>query len=191
LDNQGSNEQPAKIKDYLQEELEKICLLEAKTNHNLITSDEAYEIYQQIQQELLPQYDTNQLDDYLKMLEIEEKLFEDSINNINNNFSSIICPICFKSNLVQQNLMISCENGCDFKLDTVKTGIDMNQLKFRLDKAMGLHENCSEIPQFQFKNAQSMDKNELVVLSQLSTLPSASCFLIMSCDKCQFMEMVI
>ena len=122
----------------MQEELEKICLLEAKTNPNLITSDEAYEIYQQIQKELLPQYDTNQLDDYLKMLEIEEKLFEDSINNINNNFLSVICPICFKSNLVQQNSIINCENSCNFKLDVVKTGIDMNQLKLRLDNAMVL-----------------------------------------------------
>ncbi len=98
------------------------------------TRDHEYEIYQQIQQELLPKYDTNQLENYLKMFELEEKYYEDLINYFNKNVLSVICPICFKSNLVQLNSIINCMNCCNFKLDVVKTGIDMNELKLRLDK---------------------------------------------------------
>ncbi len=154
-------------------------------------SDDEYVIYQQIQQELLPKYDTNQLENYLKMLELEEKYYEDLINYFNNNFLSVICPICYKSNLVQQNTLINCKNSCNFKPDVVKTGIDMNQLKLRLDIVMDLHVNCFEVPQFQFMNNEIMDKNELVILSHMSTLPSESCSLIMYCDKCNFLQMVI
>ncbi len=190
---------PTKIKDYLQEELQKICLLEATLNPNLITIDEAEDIYRQIQIEILPQYDieASQLDDYLRQLEIEEKLFEDSILTSNNNFKQIICPVCQKSNLIQTQSWLKCQKDCGFRVDSIKTGIDVNQLEQRLEIAMNKHENCNEIPQFQFKTFESVGSNantinnEQILFSQLSTLPQASCLLIMTCEKCQLMHMVI
>lgn len=95
-----SCEDKKSAKDYLEEELQKICLLEATTQPELkITVDEANDIYKQIQLELIPQslgeYTDDELLEILSKEELDEKISQEAIsNNIN---SYVVCPLCQKN----------------------------------------------------------------------------------------------
>jgi hypothetical protein len=165
--------QTGKLKDYLEEELQKICLLEANTNKALITVDEAFDIYRQIQAELIPsQFDDQQIEEIIHRQDIEE---ETAINAIKT--KSIVCPICMKSNLVQDGSFIYCKsllsNSCSFKLDTSIVKINIQELGTRLENAVRQH-TCNDVPLFMFTNAE----------------PN-SCYLIMMCESCQYMHSII
>ena len=172
----------------MDEELQKICLLEAKTSHDLITIDEAIDIYKQIQIELISNsfkdINDNQLEEILVNIDREEEF----IKNVTSNSSDIICPVCQRSNLVELDSMIACKNnskGCSFRIDTSTTKETLKEFAARLDSAIRQHqqEQCSEVPVFLFKTADRLNKNEAFLINELSC-PSASCFLMMSCEKC-------
>lgn len=186
----------SKFKDYLEEELEKICLLEAESNS--ISVDEALKIYKQIQEEIIPNdLDEAQLEELLKSQEREEMLNQDSIcHALSDEYSRIFCPICQKEFLTQENSIIYCKNllknNCNFKINANETNLDLPKLADRLNKAL-LNHNCSEVPSFQFKTKDQMSQNDLILINLLSSFPSpnSSCFLIMSCENCSLMQSII
>ena len=150
------------LKDYLDEELEKICLLNAKSNE-FIDYEEAMEIYKQIQDEL----SSSQYYDY--DYEIEALTQEFTLNS-----PSCICPICQKFLLKSDLNSIYCSN-CDFKINARKSDGDLLSLEClaqMLNEAVKEH-GCSEIPAFQLVS----DDDRL--------------FLMMSCDKCNFMKVIV
>ncbi|RMZ95081.1 calpain-3 isoform X2 [Brachionus plicatilis] len=183
-----------KFKDYLEEELEKICLLEAESN--AISVDEALEIYKQIQEEIIPNdLDEAQLDELLKSQEREELMNQDSIYHaLSDEFSRIFCPICQKEFLVQENSVIYCKNflkkNCNFRINCYEARIDLPKLAERLNTALVNH-NCSEVPSFQFKTKDQMSQSDLILINQLSSFPTHSCFLVMSCENCSLMQSLI
>ncbi len=167
------------MRDYLDEELEKICLLEAKTNNSLITIDEAAEIYKQIQSELLPSsyydLDDEQLEEIIKRQDLEQDLVVAASNEAN---KIVVCPVCMKSNLTQTDSRIYCpnsvnNNSCSFRLDTSVVKINLSELASRLQNSTSEH-SCHNVPEFMFEN----------------TSESSYC-LIMLCDKCGFMQSII
>ena len=191
------------MRDFLHEELEKIMLLEANTNRNLITVDEVAEIYEQMKREIAEsaEYSDEQLEELIRQQELSELDIRSSASD--SVALNVVCPVCQKANLIeertQQVSRLFCPNAadkatCNFKLDTSVKGSEMLTLQSlgeRLEAAMRQHE-CSGAPRFQFKSTQdTIDANELVLLRSLSSLPSAHCFLLMSCDLCQFMQLII
>lgn len=170
-ENNADTKKTGKFRDYLEEELEKICLLEAQTNS--ITIDEAIEMYKEIQGELLPTYDDKQLEEIIQSQQYEESI----LNAVLNNNLYVICPICQRANLSETHEQIYCRNSsqCHFKIEKSKANnIDLSTLQTRLETCVKQHE-CSEPPRFQFKTSESV----------------TSCFLLMSCDKCEFMSFLI
>lgn len=184
----------SKIKDYLEEELEKICLLEAENNS--ISVDEALEIYKQIQEEIIPNnVDEVQLNELLNNQEREELMNQDSIYHaLSDEYSRIFCPICQKEFLTQENSIIFCrnflKNACNFKINCHETNLDLVKLADRLNNVL-LNHSCSEIPIFQFKTKDQMSHNDLILISQLNPSPISSCFLIFSCENCSLMQSII
>ncbi len=175
-----NEDKPAKLRDYLDEELEKICLLEAKTNHSLITIDEAAEIYKQIQSEVLPSslYDLDdaQLEDIIKRQDLEQELAVSA--STKTAAEVVVCPVCMKANLTEGNFYIFCPNSinnisCSFRLNTSVVKFGLSGLTVRLQRAMGDH-SCHHVPEFMFENAAE----------------SSYC-LIMLCDKCGFMHSIV
>ncbi len=171
--------------------MQKICLLEANTEPELrITTDEALEIYKQIQAELIPTSFSDYTDEQLsEILENEERLEKLNQETILNNFNkSLVCPVCQKSNIYEENNMLICNNisGCKLKIDTLRCLVNLNELDRRLEIALAQHD-CSEVPFFQFK-ARDEDP---VLFEQLIANKDASCFLLMSCEKCNFLEFII
>lgn len=155
------------MKDYLQEELKKICILEAKTNKSLISSDEADEIYSQIQQELLTE---RLIEEYAQMEAMEEEM----ALNQKSHRSVVVCPVCVKSNLVEDRSSIWCENvsvgACEFKINGHPNGLDLAQLAARLEAACHEHP-CLNTPVFMYE--------------------SSPCCLLMACEQCNFTKSII
>ena len=158
-----------KLKDYLEEELAKICVLEAKTNKTLVVSvDEADEIYKQIQLELM-----NDQDVVEEMLRMEQLEVEASLA------ATVTCPLCFRTNLMQENGHIYCPNvavrRCEFQVDMRSCGFDLAQLKNRLENRVAQHA-CSNTPVFMFESENGGQ--------------ASPCCLIMMCESCGFMQSV-
>ena len=182
-----SNEPKSKIKDYLEDELQKICLLEANSSRNVISVDEALDIYSQIQSELIPisltDINENQIEEYLKNLEEDEQ-------SVREESSNVCCPVCQRSNLVERNSMITCSShACTFKIDMQKSGLTLSRLHARLEHVMGQHA-CTELPCFQFKSAEMFNKSDLIMLGQFNAASSASFFLMISCEHCNFLDLI-
>ncbi len=180
-------------KDYLEQELQKICLLEATTQPELkINPDEAAEIYKQIQMELIPtsygEFSEEQLLEILQQEEINEMRNQEAVNS--NLSTVVVCPVCQKSNLVQEQNLICCLNpaGCSFRFDVMKMNLQLCELERRLKSAISKHE-CAYVPSFEFKTGIQPNTKEAEVLAQLSG-SKQSCFLLMSCDKCQDMQFI-
>ncbi len=185
------NEKTAK--DYLELELQKICLLEATTQPELkINPDEAAEIYRQIQLELIPtsygEFTEEQLLEILQQEEMNEMLNQDAVKSNMN--TVVVCPLCQKSNLVQEMNMIQCLNrgGCDFRFNVMEVNLQLSELKERLYSAITKHE-CANVPSFEFKAGIQPNTSDAEVLAQLSG-SNKSCFLLMSCDQCQDMQFI-
>ena len=177
--------------------MEKICLLEAQTES--ISIDDAIEMYKQIQEELIPisfgDLSDEQIEELLKSQEMEDKMNQENILYVSmNKISQVFCPICQKEFLKQEYPTIYCQNvvnnNCNFKIDCQETNLDLEKLAVRLEDAMRQHQ-CNEIPYFQFKTKNSMDKNDLILFNQFSSSPNNSCFLLMSCDNCCFLQSII
>lgn len=169
-------------------------MLEAESN--AISVDEALEIYKQIQEEIIPNnLDEAQLDELLKSQEREELMNQDSIYHaLSDEFSRIFCPICQKEFLAQENSVIYCKNflkkNCNFRINCYEARIDLPKLAERLNTALVNH-NCSEVPSFQFKTKDQMSQSDLILINQLSSFPTHSCFLVMSCENCSLMQSLI
>lgn len=173
--------QNQKLKDYLEEELNKICLLEAKSES--LPLDAALEIYQQIQHELIPlEYTDNQLSEYYEYDQLNEMINNEAIYN--QLHAVVVCPICQKANLKKENNLIKC-TSCSFQ---ITTQFELSDLSMRLEHAIKQHP-CNDIPVFEYKNY--VDKNDAVLMSQLGLSSNQSSFLIMSCDKCSFTQFII
>ena len=158
--------------------MEKICLLEAKTNPDLITIDEAIVIYKQIQAELIP--NSNQDEEIIK-----ELLESENIK------TSVVCPICQKANIVQEGSIIYCKNttGCILRINVSDSNLSLNDLVARLEQAVKQHP-CNEVPYFKFKD--SLDRSDLALLSLIKPNSiNSSYLLIMSCEHCQFMQSIL
>lgn len=173
------------MKDYLESELQKICLLEAKTNPTFISIDEATDIYNQIQMELLS---------FKSFKDINDNEIEDFMRNIENDnqlsLEETICPICQKANLLEANSMIACSaTQCPFKIDMNKSGMDLSQLTARLQSLIRQH-TCDEIPRFQFKSSDAITNNDLVMLNQFTSGKQVSFYLIATCDNCNFLDVI-
>lgn len=189
--NANQNESKGKIKDYLEEELQKICLLEATTKPELkISVDEAAEIMRQIQLELIPaQISDEELIEILRLEEQNDMMNQEAI--LNNSSIYVVCPLCQKSSLEQSTpSLITCKNtaACNFKIDQTQVKCDLNELSVRLQKALASH-NCSQVPYFQSRSdivPGSQDANMLMGL----TGSFRSSFLLMSCDTCNLMEFI-
>ena len=162
-----------KVKDMIEQELEKICLLEAKTSPDLLSIEEAAELYEQIEREILLSIMQDEEDELnqrlLKEYEADqfqlEKSFEDEQ-------ACILCPICQRANLREDNGKIFCSNNqagqCTFGVDKSATSVSILELGKRLEMAMGDH-GCMEVPRFQLDNSASLR---------------------MLCDKCQFAKVI-
>lgn len=185
---QVENDPATKVIDFLEEELLKIFILEAKINPNLITLDEANDICNQVQKELLSSnsfkdINDNDIEEIMKHIENDNKSLEES-------FLSLCCPICQKSNLFEADSMIKCiSNKCEFVIDIKKSGINLSQLSARLKSILSQH-MCSEMPSFQFKSADNMTSNDLVMLNQFNVNRQVPSFLIVSCHSCDLLEII-
>jgi hypothetical protein len=163
-DNKKQKENPANLKDYLAEELEKICLFQA-TSNEFISYDDAMEIYKQIQEEL----STTEYYDYEKEVE--------NMCRKNSDFSCI-CPICLKFDLKyldNNNSCIFCSN-CNFRINTTKSNNEKLTIECfadLLNNSVKIH-NCVGVPVFQ----QITDDD-------------GSKFLILICDACNYMKIII
>jgi hypothetical protein len=183
----GEQKQKSNLKDYLGEELEKICLLEAKANYETITIDEAIEIYKQIQSELLElDYDEKLAKEFLASDAPDETEFTST--------DQVICPICQKASLFENpSQSIECEsNLCNFKLDCSQTTTKMSlqYLNSKLNTVVQMH-CCNEVPKFEFKPIESCSPSELILLKEFSSSATLfNAFLLMHCDKCGFMQFV-
>lgn len=184
----GTKEQKT-AKDYLEEELEKICLLEATTKPELkISVDEAIDIYRQIQKELIPtsfaEYNDDELSEILMREEMQEFSHREAISN--NSETKVICPLCQKTNLITNGPMIQCKNSCDFKVDSAT--MNLNDLSERLSAAIS-HHDCNNLPIFQYKSNIQSGSQDAALLKQLYGSTNSS-FLLMSCENCNFMEFI-
>jgi hypothetical protein len=176
------------LKNYLEIELQKICLLEANTNPNLVLSvDQANEIYSQIQNELSAQLsdkDDIEIENILKNIENVDQLELDVL----------CCPVCKKSNVTEKDATIFCENSsnCIFKINNSK--LTLSQLKTRIDMSMSQHEEstcCDKLPFFQFKNQETIVPSDLVMLQHFTTSAQhVSFFLLVSCESCNFLDII-
>lgn len=161
-------------------------MLEAKSN--LISIDEAIEIYKQIQAELsasLLDPDQELIEEILKGEEAQQNLSEDT--------SSIMCPVCQKANLIEENNQIRCRNSgvrCNFAMDTSRSGLTLYELGRRLEIAVHNH-TCNEIPTFEFRSIDPTNRNDVIFITQLSCQPNTNCLLLMSCENCNFMHSLI
>lgn len=186
----GTKEQKT-AKDYLEEELEKICLLEASTKPELkISIDEAIDIYKQIQKELIPTsfagYNDEELIEILKQEEMQELGNQEAISN--NSGTNVICPLCQKTNLITNGSFIQCKDSCDFRIDMTSMNISLSGLSERLSAAIS-HHDCNNRPVFQYKTNIQPGSQDAAFLKQLSGSTNSS-FLLMSCDNCNFMEFI-
>jgi len=174
----------------LEEELQKICLLEATTKPELkISVDEAAEIMRQIQQELIPTVGDEELLEILRQEELNELINQEAI--LNNSSINVVCPLCLKSNLEQSTpTLICCKNKavCSFHVDQTQINLDFAGLSVRLDKALAAH-GCNQVPCFQFKGGILPGSQDADMLMNLTGSVRAS-FLLMSCENCQFMEFI-
>lgn len=127
-----SNENIKTLKDYLNSELEKICLEEA--TKDLISIDDANEIYKQIQYELSME-DMNQIID--ENIRFNDDIFE----------TKVICPLCQKCELKETQYTIECYQ-CQFKLNRIQSNIRLKDLSHLLEDAVTQHK-CNEVPYFQ------------------------------------------
>jgi hypothetical protein len=151
------------LKDYLDDELEKICLLEAKVSDQLISIDEAADIYKQLQYELIQhqQYDD---DVFYQHQEVEMP----SINN------HVICPLCQKSELsIDNKKFISCPK-CFLWIDADARQMTLSDLNLCLENAVKQH-NCPEIPYFKMFKEQENSNGTLLMI----------------CENCDFFFSVI
>jgi hypothetical protein len=127
-----SNENINTLKDYLNSELEKICFEEA--TKDLISIDDAIDIYKQIQYELSIE-DMNQIMD--ENISLKDDIFE----------IKVICPLCQKCELEETQFTIECKQ-CSFKLNTIQSNIRLKDLSYLLENAVAQH-TCNEVPYFQ------------------------------------------
>ena len=161
-DDAKQKENPGNLKDYLAEELEKICLFQATSNE--LSYDEAMEIYKQIQEEL----GSTQYYDYEKEI--------DNICTQSSSFSCI-CPVCLKFNLNyldNEKSCIYCSN-CNFRINTRKSNHEKLTIECfadLLNNSVKAHK-CAEMPVFQ----QIIDDD-------------GTQFLILICDACNFMMVI-
>lgn len=186
----GAKDTKVTAKDYLEAELEKICLFEANTQPELkISPDEAMEILKQIQNELIPsgEFSDEQLSEILYQEELKEIINNETIQN--NSEIYVVCPLCQKNNLIMNGEDVVCRNSvnCTFKMEK-SLNLSLNGLSDRLETATGMHD-CNNVPSFQFKNDVMENSEEAKVLKQMSGSTHSS-FLLMSCEKCNFMEFI-
>lgn len=182
-------------KDYLEQELEKICRLEAVTRPDLkITADEASELIRQIQLEMIPvEYgglSDEQLSEIFDAEEADEIMQREAIRQNDEGGVNVVCPVCQKASLIQREGVIGCpaQNGCLFKVEKSQLDLTLGELAKLLDKAMSCHE-CTNVPSFEFKAGIVANSAEAMLLKQM-TGSSRNCFLLMSCDKCQHMQYI-
>lgn len=167
---------PVKVKDIIEQELEKICLLEAKTSPDLLSIEEAAELYEQIEREILLSIMQDEEDELnqrlLKEYEAEQSHLEKSFEDER---ASILCPICQRANLREDADRIVCQNSaagqCTFAVlkKTAAGGVCIIELERRLESAMSDHA-CMEVPRFRLDDSPVSLK--------------------MLCDKCQFAKVI-
>jgi len=150
IEDEKSGGKKEKLRDFLNEELEKICLLEA--DKNLITIDEAINLYKEVQSEMLNQ----EYEDF------EEAWLLSSQAN-----DSVVCPMCQRTKLNEDNYnrVINCGN-CGFKISTAQKKLTLAELAFKLQNAVAQHE-CAEVPYFQYC-AESNEVDLIMVCDKCS-----------------------
>ena len=162
-----------RVKDIIEEELEKICLLEAKTRPDLLSIEEAAELREQIEREILLSIIQDEEDELnqrlIKEYEAEQTQLEKSFEA---DQANVLCPICQRANLIENALQIVCENKragqCAFGVDKTRTCDSIADLARRLESAMSDHA-CMEVPSFHFDGAVSLK---------------------MLCGQCQFVKAI-
>jgi hypothetical protein len=159
----------------LEEELQKICLLEARTNASLMNVDEAPEIYKQIQLELLQDLEDTQLEAILNMQDFEREMATSS--SAATTTTQLVCPVCMKGSLQESSSQIFCSRAslgsCGFRVSTAVVRMNLGELAGRLQTAVAEH-SCDSVPQFIFENSSAESLN-----------------LIIMCEKCRFMRSII
>lgn len=171
------------MKDYLDEELEKICLTEASAS-SLISYDEAIEIYKQIQIEMASNLNNNNSignqPDYADYVDTTDDMID--FNN-----SCVICPLCQKCELNYTDSKfdhIYCKK-CSFKINTNRNKspsynnkLTLETLSTLLNTAVSEH-NCTEKPNFE------------LIIDDESDNPECTSVLLMNCNNCKFMKFII
>jgi len=176
------------MKDCIEIELKKICILTANTmpnRPNLFSVDEAIDMYNQIQEELLLD---NEIEEFMKYIQNDDRLALEQTSKSSN----VCCPVCQKSSLVEiDHSFIMCNsNKCNFKVDINKSGLNMSLLCSRLENIINQH-TCAEIPCFQFKNATDFNNNDTIMLNQFVGNKPVSFYLLASCESCNFFDVIV
>ena len=129
----AGNDSNTKLKDYLEDELNKICLLEA--NIESLPLDAALEMYQIMQSELIPnQYSDEQLQEYYEYEQANENMYSEVM--------TVVCPMCQKSSLIQTNKQIVKCNECLFAM---KTNLSLGELALKLNNALDQHACSNQV----------------------------------------------
>jgi hypothetical protein len=184
------------MKDYIEIELQKICILHANTMQNLpsqISIDEAIEMYNQIQSELLSSsksfkdFNDNEIEELMKSIENDQQSALEDLSRS----STVCCPLCQKSNLYEkdQSTIVCNSSKCNFNVDIHKSGFNLSLLNARLESILNEHK-CSEIPCFQFKNVNEFNNNDYIMLNQIVGGKSVSFYLLATCQNCNFLDVI-
>lgn len=156
---------------YLEDELKKICLLEAK---DIMTEDEAIEMYCQMKNELFES--VADIESVIEEQAMAERWEQETLAKT----KEVICPVCQKENLEESGKsMIVCKNHnhgmCQFKFNAASSGVrDLDDVAERLQAALQKHP-CSEVPKFLFRFLDEADH---------------SSSLLFYCESCGFMQKI-
>lgn len=162
--------------------LHEICIEEAKDQQ--ISANEAAEIYNQIQSELIAKIVDESGEADREVIDREMSVQEASMDNER---IACVCPLCQKERLVMSNSsVIECRNfqkgQCAFKIDVSRSTIrDLDELATRLQLSAQQHP-CDETPKFLFDFI-----DQPIIASHADNSNS----LIMYCEKCRFMQSIL
>lgn len=149
--------------------MKKICLSEAQRDDEVVSIDEALEIYNQIRSEMVE----------FMMQQQQDIISSEPSPTESQTTSRVVCPLCQKENLemVEASGRIECGNcaprgRCEFKVEPGRVR-DLDELAERLQAAAQQHP-CADIPKFLFRFLDDSDNG-----------------LVFYCESCGFLKEIL
>lgn len=131
--------------------------------------EEILSLMDEITQELITE-EKSMISCYEENLEFTERALSAVIDSMNDD--NVVCPICLKNILMQDQQIIFC--SCGIRIDTEQDGITLDYVRRQLTEGTTLHSQyCSSVPQF--------------TLDQILGIQN----ILMTCTVCDFMYIIV